>query len=88
MIIEELHKWDEIRYPEDLALKGGYLNIGFVEPDPPISGGRHSHFQLYLPALERLASVLMKAAGILGEHIRAQAELRMKLYLAQINELP
>ena len=88
LIIDELNKWDEIRYPNQLVLEGGHLDIGFVEPDPPPSGGQHSRFKLYLPALERLASVLIKATGISGETTRAQAERRMTMYLAQINLLP
>ena len=88
LIIEELNKWDEIRYPDQLVLEGGHLDIGFVEPDPPSSGGQHPRFKLYLPALERLASVLIKATGISGEAIRAQAATRMKIYLTQINVLP
>jgi len=86
LIIEELNKWDEIRYPDQLVLEGGHLDIGFVEP--PSSGGQHPRFKLYLPALERLASVLIKATGISGEAIRAQAATRMKIYLTQINVLP
>jgi len=93
-LVEELDKFEDIRYPDPLVLDGGHLDIGLVEPDPPSAGGpspSHRRFNLYLPALERLASVLIKATGISTTHfeeIRRQAQTRMTAYVAQINVLP
>jgi hypothetical protein len=66
-LIEELDRFEGIRYPDALVLNGGRLDIGLVEPDPPTSGGPsppHRTFILYLPVLARLASVLIKATDI------------------------
>jgi hypothetical protein len=92
-LITELDRFEDIRYPDPLALDGGHLDIGLVEPNPPTSGGPsppNRRFNLYLPALARLVSVLMKATGISAAHfeeIRAQAERRMIAYTAEVNVL-
>jgi hypothetical protein len=93
-LVEELDRFEEIRYPDPLVLNGGYLNIGLFEPDPPTSSGLsppNHRFNLYLPPLARLVSELMETTGIARAHfeeIRAQAERRMTAYVAQINVLP
>jgi hypothetical protein len=93
-LVKELDQFEDIRYPDPLALDGGYLDIGLIEPDPPTCSGlspSKRRYNLYLPALARLASILIKATGISSSHfeeIRAQAERRMTAYSEQVHVLP
>jgi hypothetical protein len=77
-LVEELDRFEDIRYPHPLALDGGYLDIGLVEPGSPTTRALSSATRR--PALARLVSVLIKGTGISRAHleeIRAQAERRM-----------
>ena len=65
-IIETLHKFENIRYPERLIRNGATISIGVFEVEDPISINGQIPDNLYvlmLPKNDRLMGLLFKASG-------------------------
>jgi hypothetical protein len=67
-VIKRLHKFEDIRYPTDLVVKGGMLTITRYETDPPPRHrksrvSKNRYFFLSLPQIDRLCKVLLDSCG-------------------------
>jgi hypothetical protein len=66
-IIEGLHAFEDIRYPETLIRQGATISLGIFEvDDPPITRNGQVPENLYvlmLPRIDRLMGYLFKASG-------------------------
>jgi hypothetical protein len=65
-IIEGLHAFDDIRYPETLIRDGARISIGIFETNDPIGTNEQMPEKLYvlmLPQIDRLIGLLFAASG-------------------------
>ncbi len=64
-LIEELHQWENVRYPEKLIVDGGAFNVSSIldlQPHEMTTGGNPymTRYQLVLPQIDRLVTYLFK----------------------------
>jgi hypothetical protein len=65
-IIEGLHAFEDIRYPEHLIERGAMIRIGLCDVPEPIfdnSQRPERSFSLQLPQIDRLMGLLFEASG-------------------------
>jgi hypothetical protein len=65
-IIEGLHAFEDIRYPETLIREGAIISIGLFEVEDPIRTDRQlpeKSYTLMLPQIDRLIGLLFDASG-------------------------
>jgi len=63
-VVEGLHAFEEIRYPETLIRQGGTISIGIFEVEEPIrTSGEGNVYVLMLPQIDRLMGLLFTASG-------------------------
>jgi len=69
ILIAELHKFEHIRYPENLLREGGMLSIGFLSGvrNTQILGPKHPEYQISINDVDSLVEELFRVGNVNAE---------------------
>ena len=74
--IDELQRFEHIRYPENLILGGGSFSVGFdaVGKNVQLSGPRVPEYALFVESIDELVALLFDVAQINADYYQLELE--------------
>jgi hypothetical protein len=84
-IVNELHKFEDIRYPENIVVHGMTCSIGFGKRTPVQGKQREPRYELFVGELDKLVKRIFTASGISSEALALKYQKHARKYLRRYN---
>lgn len=91
-VVSGLHKFENIRYPDELAFKGGIIQTGFEDTDIGQTDDSEARpepeYQFSLVPIDRLVKVILEKSSINPSFFTGSLHREAGTYLLRENEVP
>jgi hypothetical protein len=84
-IVNELHKFEDIRYPENIVVHGMTCSIGFGKRTPVQSKQREPRYELFVGELDGLVKRIFTASSTNPEAFAGKYQKHARKYLRRYN---